>query len=94
MMPALRALRLIGALMAAAGFAIIGASRLTALLTRMPGTGFLGAAEPAVFIVACVLVVAAVISIPYLRETMHPGVPPGSTARKSAVARVGEDIRR
>jgi len=94
MMTALRTLRLIGGLIAAAGFGIIGASRLTALLTRVPGNGFLGAAEPAVFVIACVLVVAAVISIPYLRETTHPGVPPGSTARKSAVARVREDSRR
>jgi len=94
MMTALRRLRLIGGLIAAAGFGIIGASRLTALLTRVPGNGFLGAAEPAVFVIACVLVVGAVISIPYLREMTHPGVAPGPATKESPVARISEDSRR
>ncbi|MGN7862663.1 hypothetical protein ACTJI8_18920 [Microbacterium sp. 22303] len=94
MMTALRRVRLACGLIAAGGFAAIGASRLAALLTHVPGNGFLGGAEPAVFIVACTLLVAAVVSIPYLRETAHPGVAPGSATKESPVARISEDSRR
>lgn len=94
MIAALRRIRLACGLIAVGGFAVIGASRLMAMLAHMPGPGFLGAAEPAVFIVACTLVVAAVISIPYLRERTHPGGSAGSAARKSPVTRLSEDSLR
>ncbi|MFJ4166122.1 hypothetical protein ACIPY5_11250 [Microbacterium sp. NPDC089698] len=94
MIVALRRIRLACALIAVGGFAVIGASRLVAMFARVPGSGFLGAAEPAVFLVACALVVAAVISIPYLRETTHPGAAPGSRAGQSPAARVREDSLR
>ncbi|WP_146116776.1 hypothetical protein [Microbacterium sp. MYb64] len=94
MIAALRRIRLLCGLIAVGGFAIIGVSHLVALLTHAPGNGFLGAAEPAVFIVACTLVVAAVISIPYLRETTHPGGSRGSAATKSPVTRLSEDSLR
>lgn len=73
---------------------VIGVSHLIAHLTRSPGNGFLGSAEPIVFVVACALLLAVVVSIPYLRETTHPGVPPGSTMGKRQAARIGEGSRR
>lgn len=76
MLAALRKARVICGWAAFLAFATIAASHLIALAVQPQGPGFLGAAEPFVFIVACVLLGATVLSIPFLRQQTPSG---GST---------------
>jgi hypothetical protein len=65
MLGTLRRTRIGVGITAAILFAIIAASNLSATFSHSPG--FLGRAEPIVVVAAVILLVASVISIPFLR---------------------------